>query len=92
MRDESLKTIKERYGLDRSEIRCFIHYPPTYFHLHIHFVPTDRVLKVSCQVGRAVLIDDIIDNLTIDGEYYKKKTMTMEIKSGTRLHQVFIEN
>lgn len=31
------KVIKEQYGLPSSRIRAFLHYQPTFYHLHIHF-------------------------------------------------------
>ena len=62
--------IKEKYGVNASSIRAFFHYPPTYWHLHVHFCHTSISKKVSCEAGRAILIEDVIDNLEADPNYY----------------------
>ena len=37
IRDESLKAIEEKFGVNRQSIRVFFHYTPTFYHLHVHF-------------------------------------------------------
>ena len=89
MREESLEAIEKKYGIKRCNIRAFFHYLPTYYHLHIHFVHVKMVQTVSCHVGRAILLDDVIDNIELYspnqdiGDYYQKKTIVQEIKGGT---------
>lgn len=29
--------IKAKYGLDESQLRIYIHYQPSFYHLHVHF-------------------------------------------------------
>ena len=92
IRDESLKAIKDKFGIGSSLIRVFFHYHPTYFHLHIHFTHMKMVNKVSSQVARAILLDDVIDNIEFfspdkdKGDYYQHKTLQSEIKVGSKLH------
>ena len=94
MRDDSLRAIEETYGVKACNVRAFFHYQPTYYHLHIHFVHTKMIKKVSCHVGRAVLLDDVIDNIEFYspdkavGDYYQTKTMLTEVKGGTHLHKI----
>ena len=38
------------------------------------------------------MLDDVIDNLENFGsDFYKKKTLTFEIKEGTRIHEIYKE-
>jgi hypothetical protein len=49
------------------------------------------IQRVSCHVGRAILLDDIIENITLKSSYYQEKTITMELKGGTKLHKIMQE-
>ena len=40
MRDESLNFIHRRFGVPPQLIRAFVHYLPTFFHLHVHLIHT----------------------------------------------------
>ena len=69
IRDESFAAIERVFGLKKSQVRCFLHYAPTYWHLHVHFVHVNLVNK-AVNVGRALLFEDVIDNIEADGAYY----------------------
>ena len=69
----------------------FVHYPPTYWHLHIHFVNVELTQK-GVNSGRAVLLDDIIENIECKSDYYQNASLTMEIKEGTKLHKILKEH
>ena len=54
-----------------SQLRVYVHYLPSFWQLHVHFA------LISCggavagtSVGKAVLLEDVIDNLARDGEHY----------------------
>merc|ERR1712083_263368 len=36
IRDNCLKAIEDKWGLDPSKVRAYFHYLPTYYHLHVH--------------------------------------------------------
>lgn len=80
VRDVCLKVVSEKYGLPKNKLRLFVHYQPLYYHFHIHVVNVDHDgLKGGVTAGRAVLLDDIIENVKCDGDYYKKRTLTFEL-------------
>ena len=83
LREQSFAKIKEKFGVPETLIRAFFHYPPTYWHAHIHFCHTAITGKVSSQAGRAILLDDVIENLESDPAFYQKRALTMEVKEGT---------
>jgi hypothetical protein len=51
---------------------------PSYYHLHIHIVHTDYQGSDGMAVGKAWLLDDVIEQLTLLGpEGFKRKTITV---------------
>lgn len=49
-------------------IQMFIHYLPSFYHLHVHVV--SHGLNIGNFVGKAHNLEDIIDNIKLDSEYY----------------------
>ncbi|OZC08014.1 hypothetical protein X798_05010 [Onchocerca flexuosa] len=35
---KSYMAIKEKYGIDKHQIRAYFHYQPSFYHLHVHFI------------------------------------------------------
>jgi hypothetical protein len=51
---------------------------PSYYHLHIHIVHTDYHGSDGMAVGKASLLDDVIEQLALLGpEGFKRKTITV---------------
>ena len=64
--------LEDKFGLQRGQLQAFLHYYPSFYHLHFHFVDLN-LDNLSNKINRAFDLDDIIDNLTIDGDYYKEE-------------------
>lgn len=79
MRAEGYSVASERFGIPGSQVRAYFHYIPTFFHLHVHF---DHVgaQTATHQVGKAILLDDVILWLESDAEYFRKTTLTFAAK------------
>lgn len=76
-------------GMAASQLRCFIHYQPTYYHFHVHIVHADMD-GVGALVGQAHLLDDVIDNIeTFGSDYYQKKTLHYTLGSQHPLYLAF---
>ncbi|KDO27019.1 hypothetical protein SPRG_07731 [Saprolegnia parasitica CBS 223.65] len=77
VRDQSLALIATKYGVERNSMRIFVHYQPSYYHFHIHFAH----IKVPFGIftGKAILLDDIIYNLSQDAAYYQKATLSFVV-------------
>lgn len=68
------------YEIEQDKLRIFVHYQPSYYHFHIHVVNIEHAgLGGGFNVGKAILIDDIIDNLKMMPDYYQKKTLTYQL-------------
>lgn len=68
------------YEIRPDELRIFVHYQPSYYHFHIHVVNIAHPgLGGGFNAGKAILLDDIIDNLKLDSRYYQKKTLHYQL-------------
>jgi len=75
MVSEGKKFITEHYGINENEIETHCHYPPGVLLLHIHFELVNN--KKFRRPLREHSINEIIENLLINPDYYK--IVTMEI-------------
>lgn len=74
-RQAVLAMLHRMYGMSVHDVLMYFHYRPSYYALHMHVVSVQREVDAGMCVGRGVLVDDVIDNLRMDGMYYRKKTM-----------------
>ena len=57
-------------------------------HLHVHFnAITCPRMGGSLYAGKAILFDDVIDNITMDGEYYAKCSLTFTVGETEELYK-----
>ena len=78
------EVIEAVYGIQREELRIFVHYQPQFYHFHVHFTRLHNDL--GCQVERAHLLADIIATLEADGEAYQtKRTLHYQLKANDAL-------
>lgn len=67
---QTLNVIKEKYGYDENLIKIYLHYPPSTYHLHIHFVLISNIdATSSCEYSHE--LSNVIFNLKMNSEYYK---------------------
>lgn len=70
----------EKYLLAPDQLRIFIHYQPSYYHFHIHVVNiTHPGLGEGTNVGKAILLDDVISNIELKSDYYEQRTLSYTI-------------
>jgi len=83
---EGPKTIEQIYGIPREQLRIFVHYPPQFYHFHVHFTRLDN--ETGVQVERAHLLSDIIQNLETDPAYYQKRSIDYKLSFKDQLYQL----
>jgi len=71
IKKETLKIINKEYNILENKIKMYIHYAPSTYHLHIHFVNIENT-DVNSSVEYSHELDSIIYNLSIKDDYYKK--------------------
>lgn len=84
MKQEGLSMIENVYGIPCDQIRVFVHYHPQFYHFHIHYTRINN--EIGSQVERGHLVEDIIQNLELDGDYYKKRTISFKLKVSSPLY------
>lgn len=56
--------ISHRYNVPADQLRLFVHYPPSYYHFHVH-VTHVAWEGAGALVGKAHLLDDIIGGRSV---------------------------
>ena len=78
--------ISEKYGLPKSQLRIFLHYQPSYYHLHVHFTSL-HFIPAGCSTERAHLLSTVINNLALSSSYYQTTTLNFVAFEGDHLLQ-----
>lgn len=82
------EAILQRYQLPASQLRIYLHYQPSYYHLHIHFTKLSYEVP-GCSGERAHLLADVIQNLHLNSDYYKSQTMYFPLRADHGLMNKF---
>ncbi|KAF4320120.1 hypothetical protein BBO99_00002449 [Phytophthora kernoviae] len=77
IRNASLEVLGEKFGVKASSVRMYLHYQPTYYHLHVHFSHVKMTLGTFA--GKAVLLEDVIYNLSANSDHYKNATLSFVV-------------
>ncbi|XP_068023381.1 m7GpppX diphosphatase [Melanerpes formicivorus] len=87
---EGQEAISRRFGVPGCRLRVFLHYQPSYQHLHVHFTALGLEAAGS-GVERAHLLPDVIDNLQLQPCYYQQRALSFPLRAGEPLLQRFRE-
>nr|CAG4649350.1 EOG090X06NK [Scapholeberis mucronata] len=68
------EAISEKYGLSKSKQRIYLHYQPSFYHLHVHFTSL-QFTPPGCSVERAHLLSTVIRNIELKGSYYQESIL-----------------
>ena len=71
------KTIMQKFNLSNENAEIFIHFPPSYWRLHIHFVARPHIILHKHEVYTS---DDIVNNLTKNNNYYRTRATIRHAK------------
>ena len=77
MKKNTLIKINELYKLTENDLKIFIHYTPSTYHLHIHYVNINYK-ECNSSIEYSHELDNVIFNLNLDDEYYKKILLNRE--------------
>ena len=58
------------------ETMLYFHSPPSVWQLHLHVVGPCDVLRTTNDMQKVHFIDDVMSNLVVDPDYYRRVTMT----------------
>ncbi|EWC45419.1 hypothetical protein DRE_00818 [Drechslerella stenobrocha 248] len=65
MRDRVLSATSDRYAIASDELKVYVHYQPSYYHFHLHVVHVAHDMGSSAAVGKAILLDEVIQTLEV---------------------------
>lgn len=80
--------ITERYGLAVEQQRIYLHYQPSYYHLHVHFTYVQHEAPgIRCE--RAHLLRTVINNLELLDDYYRRATLIFTVVRQNKLYAIY---
>jgi m7GpppX diphosphatase len=88
IRHAGLNAIASRYDVRRDQIKAYFHYQPQFFHLHVHFISLAFDAPAS-GTTQAILLNDVINNLEIAGDFYQRAELTFTRKADDELLRRF---
>mmetsp|Transcript_29873 Transcript_29873/g.76641 ORF Transcript_29873/g.76641 Transcript_29873/m.76641 type:complete len:311 (+) Transcript_29873:142-1074(+) len=81
--------IKEKFGVDASQLKIYFHYYPSYFHLHCHFSHTS-LGSIGNGAGKGHLLADVMNNIKLFGsDYYQRTSLAVEVRQDSELINLF---
>ncbi|XP_012519065.1 PREDICTED: m7GpppX diphosphatase [Propithecus coquereli] len=84
------EAIWQRYQVQGDRLRVYLHYPPSYYHLHAHFTALGFEAPGS-GVERAHLLAEVIQNLECDPRHYQRRTLTFALRADDPLLKLLQE-
>ncbi|XP_023936869.2 m7GpppX diphosphatase [Bicyclus anynana] len=91
VRDEGKKAILDKYNVPGSQLRIYLHYQPSFYHLHIHFTYLKHEAP-GIYAEKSHLLDAVIDNIEMMNDYYQKATLPFTIREMDTLFNVYETN
>lgn len=82
--------IKQRFNFPAHKLRIYLHYQPSYYHLHVHFTSLSHDAP-GCGVERAHLLSDVILNLKASDTYYQTRPLFFPLRADDNLAAKFKE-
>lgn len=90
--ENGTQAILSKFKIEKEQIRVFVHYIPSIFRFHVHFCYSGIVGGTTC-IGRAIFLEEIIENLKFSSNFYQTKTMIFSISDENPfLMELFLEN
>ncbi|RWS27740.1 m7GpppX diphosphatase-like protein [Leptotrombidium deliense] len=89
IKEKGKKAIIDKYNINASKLRIYVHYQPSYYHFHVHF--TALYDAPGCRVERAHLLDSIIDNIELVDDYYQKCRLSFIVRTNDDLFDKYEE-
>lgn len=84
---KTCQAIEDKYGVKRGKVRAYLHYMPSFYHLHVHF--THINFQVPGHPERNHLLSQVIENLKLDANYYQKVSLQCVLKHNDALFGLY---
>lgn len=87
---QGIEAIREKYGVLKSQLRIYLHYQPSYYHLHVHFTYLQYEAP-GISTERAHLLSSVIENIKLLPDYYQKATIPFTLTEADPLFHTFCD-
>lgn len=85
IKEAGIRAIQERYGIGSDHLRIYLHYQPTFYHLHVHFTYLKHDPPgIHCE--KSHLLTTVIENLELVPDYYQKVTLSCVLVETDKLY------
>ncbi|XP_018564709.1 m7GpppX diphosphatase [Anoplophora glabripennis] len=84
IREKGIEVIKNKYGLEGTQLRIYLHYQPSFYHLHVHFCYLKHEAP-GILAERAHLLSNVISNIELLPDYYQKVTLPFVVRENDKL-------
>lgn len=92
LRDAVYTMLEAKFGCTADGLRVYMHYLPSFWMAHIHFAAITYPGGSSMSpVGKAILLDDVIDALERDPHHFQKASITYMVGERDPLHAKLVE-
>ena len=89
--NEGKKIISKKYGCKENEIKAYLHYPPSFYYLHVHYISVNDPNNTSSScINRAIDLNEIIQNIKLMNDYYQKVSIDHIVQVNSKLYKVLI--
>lgn len=87
LRDSCIRVIQAETDINTDEIMMYVHYHPSVYQLHVH-IAFPYMQYNHRDVYRIHSIETIINNLRMDGDYYRKAHLQISVHKDSVLYHV----
>ena len=84
LREKAVSAVCSKFGLEPSGLRCYFHYQPSYYHLHLHLTSMAFTPPGSGCDG-SHLLNTVIDNIERQSNYYQAASLSFKVREKDRL-------
>lgn len=91
VRDEGKKKIFEKYNVPATQLRVYLHYQPSFYHLHVHFTYL-RHEAPGIYAEKSHLLDTVINNIEMKPDYYQQATLPFTIREMDNIFNIYETN
>jgi m7GpppX diphosphatase len=79
------KALANYFKVHKNQIRCFVHYPPSFYYLHVHYLHVEYESS-STTINRAIDLHTIINNIKLKSDYYQTMPLEILLQKGSKLY------
>ncbi len=91
LRERCLRKIEEETGKTADQVMVYLHYHPSVYQVHIHFA-YPYFQYGHRDVYRVHLLDSVIHNLQVDGDYYKNASIPVSVSKESVLYKLVVSD